>query len=144
MALESTNYRHQMICKSQKCAHKFLCSLCSHKNNGGGGHSGRNALKNGKTTKTAKNGKLAKKISFFVTVGCICTKFVIFGLVLTIFEVILPNSAINLQKHDGRLLLGKICETKFVNKIQKIACFKVNFDPFLYHPCSYLISSDLV
>jgi hypothetical protein len=57
-------------------------------------HSGRNYLKHGKTA-----------------------KFVVFGLDLTIFEVILANLAMNPQKHDGRLLLVKIRETKFVNKI---------------------------
>jgi hypothetical protein len=93
-------------------------------------HSGRNDLKNGKTAKTAKKRENGEKTFILSQLGVFVLNFVVFGLVLTIFEVILANSAMNPQKHDGRLLLEKNRETKFVNKIQKFACFKVNFDPF--------------
>jgi hypothetical protein len=67
---------------------------------------GRNDLKTKKRRKRRKNGKTAKN-PFLSQLGVFVLNFVVFGLVLTIFEVILANSAMNRQKHNGRLLLEK-------------------------------------
>jgi hypothetical protein len=49
---------------------------------------------------TEQKGKTAKKTFFLSQLGVFVLNFVVFGLVLTILEVILANSAMNRQKHE--------------------------------------------
>jgi hypothetical protein len=56
------------------------------------------------TGKQQKHLKKKAKKYIFVTIWFMCSKFRHFGLVLTIFDVILANLVMNPLKHNGRIL----------------------------------------